>query len=249
MIQAYFRPKTLADAVKLLSEAGERRVPLGGGSVLSRAREESFAVVDLQDLGLDSIELEGNRLRMGCTARLEKLLQSNLTPAELKTVLLHTASVNIRNQVTIGGYLVCADGRSPLATALLALDAEMIWHPGEKQQSLGDWLALRQKPGLLVTSIQFNANTRLKYAQVARAPMDQPVVAVAIACWASGRTRIALGGFGSAPILALDGPEPGGAAQVVRNAFADAGDAWASAEYRQDAAAALTVRLMDELAG
>ncbi len=249
MIRAYFRPKTLADAVKLFSEPGEQRVPLGGGSVLSRARDESYAVVDLQDLGLDSIELEGNRLKIGAVVKLEKMVQSSLIPQEMKPILLHSASLNIRNQATIGGYLVCADGRSPLAIALLALDAEMVWHPGEKKQSLGDWLALRQRQGLFVTTVYINANSRLKYAQVARSPMDQPIIAVAIARWRSGRTRIALGGFGAAPVLALDGPEPGGAAEAVRNACSNAGDCWASAEYRQDAAFTLTHRLMEELAG
>ncbi|MEN4013199.1 MAG: FAD binding domain-containing protein [Bellilinea sp.] len=249
MIQAYYRPKTLVEAERLLAEPGERRVPLGGGSVVSRAKDQSYAVVDLQDLGLGSIEQEGKRLEIGSMATLESMAQSSLISAELKQVLLLSASLNIRNQATIAGYLVCADGRSPLAVALLALDASTVWHPAEKRLSLGDWFTVGRAQGLFITSLQFNTNVVIKYRQVARSPMDQPIVAAAIARWESGRMRIALGGFGSKPILALDGQGAAGAAEAARSAFANAEDHWASAEFRQDVAARLVTRMIEELTG
>jgi hypothetical protein len=43
----------------------------------------------------------------------------------------------------------------------------------------------------------------------------------------------------------LDGKEEGGALPVVENAFIDAGDEWASAEYRADVARTLTKRCLD----
>jgi len=42
--------------------------------------------------------------------------------------------------------------------------------------------------------------------------------------------------------LAMDGTEAAGIEPAARSAFQDAGDEWASAEYRSEAAAILAVR-------
>jgi CO/xanthine dehydrogenase FAD-binding subunit len=64
---------------------------------------------------------------------------------------------------------------------------------------------------------------------------------------ASSTWSAALGGFGNRPIL-LDGlpPTPESAGIAAREAFAGAGDAWASAEYRAEIAAVLAGRLLEE---
>jgi len=45
----------------------------------------------------------------------------------------------------------------------------------------------------------------------------------------------------------LDAPEPGGVEFAVRNITAEAGDEWASAEYRQEVAVILARRAMEVL--
>jgi len=81
---------------------------------------------------------------------------------------------------------------------------------------------------------------------VARSPADLPIVCAAVAKWPSGRTRVILGGYGESPLLAMDGPNPQGADIAARDAYREAGDQWASAEYRSDVAAKLTRRCIDE---
>jgi len=76
--------------------------------------------------------------------------------------------------------------------------------------------------------------------------MDKPIICAALARWPSGRTRLALGGWGNAPVLALDGNEPGGVEEVTRNAAAESGDEWASAEYRSEVAAVLAGRCLEK---
>jgi CO/xanthine dehydrogenase FAD-binding subunit len=93
-----------------------------------------------------------------------------------------------------------------------------------------------------VTQVSLPLNARLAYEYVARTPADRPIVCAAVAVWPSGRTRVALGGFGNAPILVMDGPEGSGVEAAVRNAYSSAEDEWASAEYRQEAAAVLALR-------
>ena len=67
---------------------------------------------------------------------------------------------------------------------------------------------------------------------------------MALARWPSGRTRLAVGGYGNAPLLAMDGTESGGLEAAARNAFNDANDSWASAEYRREVAGILVYRCL-----
>ena len=99
-----------------------------------------------------------------------------------------------------------------------------------------------------MTALQYSSIPQMAFTYVARSPADQPIVCVAVARWPSGRTRVVLGGYGTAPVMVMDGPEPGGAVAAARDAYSHASDGWASAEYRQEMAAVLTQRCLDSLA-
>ncbi len=246
MILEYFRPKELKEALNLLSRPETLTVPLGGGTTLSHGEPEPVAVVDLQDLHLDQITREGNHLKIGAAVSLQELLLHADTPPGLADALRHEATLHIRNQATLAGSLVTADGRSPLAAALMALDARLSIEPGGKKTYLGDWLPKRASRNRreLIVEVEVPLQAGLKFEMVGRSPEDLPVVCVAIGEWASGRTRIALGGTGLAPILAMDGPKKDGAEAAVENAYANASDAFASGEYRSQAAVVLVKRLL-----
>ncbi len=100
---------------------------------------------------------------------------------------------------------------------------------------------------MLITSIVFPIKVKLAYESVARTPADQPIVCAAAVQWKSGRTRLALGGWGPAPILAMDGPEPAGMEAAGRSAYSHCEDEWASAEYRQEIAGVLAQRCSERL--
>jgi CO/xanthine dehydrogenase FAD-binding subunit len=203
-------------------------------------------VVDLQALGLDTIRAHGNTLELGATVRLEQLLQTAELHPALHKAIRQEASYNLRQVGTVAGSLVAADGRSPFATVMLALDAALNLLPGTEVLSLGDVLPIRSErlQGRLITQVTLPLNTSLAYEYVARTPADRPIVCVAVAVWPSGRTRIALGGYGQAPLLAMDGPEAAGAETAVEDAFSQAGDNWASAAYRQATAMTLIRRIL-----
>lgn len=246
MILEYHRPTTLADALALLSRLEPRSVPLAGGTAI-RAREPGpVAVVDLQSLGLARIHPRGQHLDIGAMTTLQALLDDPAVPSSLKPVILHEASYNLRQSATIAGTLVAAGGRSPFAAALLALDTQLLLQPGDRTISLGELYALRREhlQHSLIVQVRIPLNAALAYDYSARSPKDLPIVCAAAACWPAGRTRLVLGGFGDFPLLAMDGPEPGGAEEAARSAFASAGDEWASAEYRQEIAAVLAHRVV-----
>jgi putative selenate reductase FAD-binding subunit len=244
MIIEYHRPGTLQEALDLLGRAEPTSLPLAGGSVLNQPDGRRVAAVDLQALGLNTLERRGNTLELGATLTLQALLEAESDWPALKGVILHEATHNLRQVATVVGTLVAADGRSPFATALLALDATLTLQPGDEIASLGDLLPVRGErlPHRLITQVAIPANARLAYEYVARTPADRPIVCVAAAQWPSGRTRLAVGGFGPAPRLVLDGTESEGAGLAARSACSQAQDAWASAEYRQEVAQVLAQR-------
>ncbi len=246
MITEYMRPKTIEEALKMLSRTNVR--PLGGGTVLTQVKNEAFAVVDLQALGLDKFRKAGEKLEIGAVATLTALLENSHIPAALAEALRLETPLNLRNMGTVAGTLVSADGRSPFTTVMLALDAKLTIEGGSSPQviGLGDFLPQRSEliHGKLITRIEIPLNTNLGFESVARTPADRPIVCAAVASWPSGRTRLALGGWGPTPLLAMDGNEPGGIKEAARNAYAEAGDEWASAEYRAEIAAVLAERCL-----
>ncbi|HET9912723.1 MAG TPA: FAD binding domain-containing protein [Anaerolineales bacterium] len=258
MITAYHRPKTLDEALTLLAQPN--MVPLGGGTLLARPTADPVEAVDLQALGLNTVKKQGNNLEIGATVTLQQLLESEHCPAALKSALKLEAPLNLRNAATVAGTLVACDGRSTFATVLLALDAKLdIRDTANNSQTsnIGAFLPLR--PRGLITSMTIPLNVKLAFDYVSRTPADKPIVCAALAQWNSGRTRLALGGYGKSPLLGMDGTEAEGvdastsdailrsAQAAARNAFHEAADEWASAEYRMDIAAILAKRCLENL--
>lgn len=249
MIKEYYRPESIEEAVKLLSGSEKILSPLGGGTSISRNQTDYDGVVDLQSAGMDQIMIDGQHIKVGAMVRLDSLLDHNDIHPEIQRAVRIDASQNIRNMATLGGWLVSSDSRSITTTVLLALDSTLTWEPGSKRIQIGDWLPLREieSPGVLMTEIEWRKGLHFTFEYVARTPKDKPILTVAAAQWGSGRTRIALGGYGKASILAMDGTENQGADAACRDAYAEAEDGWATADYRRTVAAKLALRCLERI--
>jgi CO/xanthine dehydrogenase FAD-binding subunit len=247
----YFRPKTMNEALALL----EQGVPLAGGTALTPRRNRLDAVVDLQDLGMAALEHKGDFLEVGAGCTLQQLVEGEpLVPPALVAACRAEAAWNLRNMATVGGTVVSGDGRSPVLAAILALAAEVHGVPRDEWVGIDSYLESRgQESGhRLLTAFRWPFAATLRSAQVGRTPMDRPFVLAAVGRNASGAYRVVLGGHGSRPIrvaLAEEALAAGDASAAVRRAeeaFAKAGDAWASAEYRSHVAGVLVRRLASE---
>ena len=265
MILEYHRPKTLDEALALLKRQQPVIRALAGGTAIHHLHQGDFAVVDLQDLGLDAVQRRGSTLVLGAMLTLQAFLSSleslnlpglNLTTA-LSDAIQQEAPLNIRNMATVGGTLAAAGGHSPLATVLLACDCELLLQPEDQRLALGDWLSIASlrtssfrseaPAGALIVEVRIPTSVSLAYTAVARTPADFPIVCAAAAGWPSGRRRAALGGHGLAPRLVFDGTESAGAGLAAQSAYLTAGDEWASAEYRSEAAGILVERCINSI--
>ena len=111
--------------------------------------------------------------------------------------------------------------------------------------NIGEFILTRSRG--LITSITIPLNTKLAFEFVSRTPADKPIICAALSQWNSGRTRLTLGGYGKSPILAMDGTEADGIEIAASNAYHEANDDWASAEYRMDVASTLAKRCLENL--
>ena len=131
---AYYRPNNLDEALQYLSQPDT--APLAGGTELL-AQEEGVslaAVVDLQDLGLDQIKLEDDRLNIGAMVRLDSMdqfLATELGTASAASLLrkaIGQAGPNTyRNAATLGGMCASRLPDSELLAALLVMEAVLVF--------------------------------------------------------------------------------------------------------------------------
>jgi len=245
----YHRPTEIEQAVELLKTAR----PLGGGTALTPDRRNVAAVIDLQGLDLGGFTVEPDSIRFGAGVRLQELVERAAElPAALVDAVRLEAAWNMRNAATLAGVVVSSDGRSPLLTVLAALGAVLELEPGGEQVRLQQFFDRRRsgKEAYLITSISVSAPAGLAYQGVARSPADRPLVCASAARDAEGTVDIALGGFGEHPVhLGHFRPaDPELAGEAASEAYAGAGDGFASAAYRAAIAAVLARRVLAEVA-
>lgn len=247
----YFRPKTMDEAMALL----EQGVPLAGGTGLTPRRHRLEGVVDLQDLGMGALERKGDWLEVGAGCTLQQIVEADaLVPSELAAACRAEAAWNLRNMATLGGSVVAGDGRSPLLAAVLALGAEVHGMPRDEWKPIDAYLDSRgQESGhRLLTAFRWHAGASLRSAHVGRSPMDRPWILATLGRTVDGGWRVVLGGHGARPIRvpaadeALAQGDVPGAVRRAEEAYASAGDTWASAEYRSQVAGVLLRRLAAE---
>jgi len=171
-------------ALRLLARSDVTTVPLAGGTSLIPARNSSIqAVVDLQALNLDRVDLKDGTLLLGAMVRLQMLIDHPAISAFAYGVLAEaarrSANRNIRSAATIGGTVATADPQDELYLILLTLDARVtrVTLAGEAEFSL-----TTLPPGGLITRITLPAlaeGTGVAMSRVARTPSDRPIVAAA----------------------------------------------------------------------
>lgn len=206
MILEYHRPDQLQDAVHLLERKTPPTIPLAGGTIASHP-DHDCAVVDLQNLGLNHVTIEGLLAEIGAMTTYQQLMDWEEAPAVLVEAAHRSATFNLRQQATIGGAVASRHRFSPLLAALLALDTHIVWAPGEMELALGEWLPIRNqfKPGVLITAVKLPVNVKTAMEVINRSPADAPQLLVCGCKWASGRIRIVAMLKDQPPFLVSDG--------------------------------------------
>jgi carbon-monoxide dehydrogenase medium subunit len=218
---AYFKPGSLAEALQLLDQHGDRAKLVAGGTALTLLLGHRLVapevLVDLSGVpDLNEIEADLEGLRLGSMVTLDQIQSSADVragwPAFSRACRL-VGNVRIRNQATLGGNLAEADYASDPPAVLLALDARLtIAGPkGVRTEPISDFIlgfyTTTLAPNEVITHIQvprLPSNARMTYLKFkTRSSEDRPCVGVAVVAALEGQEcadlRVAVGAASDAP--------------------------------------------------
>ncbi|MCK4556728.1 MAG: FAD binding domain-containing protein, partial [Candidatus Aminicenantes bacterium] len=123
-------PRTIAEAVKLLSALKDARIMAGGTDLLVDIKQglvKAREVISLQNIEeLKGIEKTGNRIRIGAVSTSQNILSSAIINQHIPALAEAAgsmASVQIRNLATVGGNIASAVPSADLPPTLIAADA------------------------------------------------------------------------------------------------------------------------------
>ncbi len=262
-IRAFHQPRTIPEAVRLLSRGGVHTALLAGGTdLVLRAGRSVTEVVDVTHLGLDYIQRAGGLLRIGAATTLAALEDSPPVQRLAGGILARAAAccgtIQTRNVATLGGNLANASPAADTAIPLLVLDAQVVLRGlrGQRHLALVDFFRAPHETaasGSLLTEIAIPSPKRQSvwsFQRFARTELDVALVNVAagLQCDRAGRcawTRIALGAVAPRPMRAaqveaflpgqrLDEATIVEAGEIAAREIRPIGDVRASAEYRRE---------------
>ncbi|MFZ3070765.1 MAG: FAD binding domain-containing protein [Anaerolineaceae bacterium] len=244
----YHRPGTMEEFEALLAGGPEKIVFLAGGNFPAHALEDGATLIDLQTLGWDRVYRSGDDLVMGSLATLEQIRTAEPGLADLKEVLSIEAGLNVRNSLSLLNFLQSADDRSPFLTALLALAPEVVLVPAQKTIPLEKYLSQTQMGKLeLISEMRCILPEAFAFESVARTPKDRPLICLAVARDRAGGLRVTCGGTAKAPQVLPETNQLESLTYLVRQAYQESGDQWASAEYRKEVAVVLLNRCLQKI--
>jgi carbon-monoxide dehydrogenase medium subunit len=219
----YFAPKTVAEAVSLLSQYEDAKIIAGGQSLLVIMKQGLLRpeyLIDIKGISaLDYINYdESNGLRIGALTRHRDIEKSPLIQKHFRVLSemeRNLATIQTRNWGTIGGNLCHGDPAGDPAPVFIALKASL------KLTSLGrervieaeefskDYLEVALEPGEMLTEIQVPApppRTGTGYEKLTVMKGDMGIVGAAVSITLRGRdgicqdARIVLSNAASVPL-------------------------------------------------
>ncbi len=197
----FHRPKSVAEAVKLLKGSAAAKALAGGQSLLPMMKLDLAQPSDLVSLAgladLRAVRVDGKNLLVGALATHTEVARSTAIPG-LASLAGAIGDAQVRNRGTIGGSISHADPAADYPAALVGLGATVAT---DRRRIPADsfFTGLFQsalEPDELVTAVHFPVPERCAYAKFAHRASKFAVVGVMVAKTAGG-VRVAVTGAGS----------------------------------------------------
>ena len=236
MIEQFFRPDSVEQALELKRRYQDEAVWFAGGSKLNATptRTDKKIAISLQDLELDWVDWDNGALRIAqCLACSHCVMRDLFLQRCVKPSVLFTHAMFV-----ISRPLVVKSppaGRSVLLPVLLALDAELVFGNGETL-SIEDYLACpcdRLLTEIIIKDPYRTCATR----KISRSQAGLTVVTAAVAMTDHDGMRIALDGVASKALRLHDvekqNLEGNALEQAVANAIFPQEDLRGSVAYKR----------------
>ncbi len=233
----YVAPRSVAEAVTALQEAGEDAKILAGGQsfipVLRLRLAYPETVIDLGRIPeLRGVRKEGDELVLGAMTRHDDVVKDPLVRQHAGLLSAATATVAdpaVRHRGTLGGAIAHADPAGDLAALALALDATLVAEgPGGRRSIRADeffldYLETALSPDEILVEVRVPKHTGwgARYEKFNRVAQAWSIVAVAACVRVDGgviaAARIGLTNMGNTPLRAR------GVEEALRGAPVEAG--------------------------
>ncbi len=203
MIQDFFKPQTVAEAVELKAKFKDAAVFIAGGTDVNCAdsKYEIEKVIGIEQLKLNQVSKTQSELSIGAGVTIQELIDSPEIPDQLKTAAGHFINRNIRNIATIGGNIASNNSSSNLIPILVALDAELKLGASPAPVPVYDYIT-QEMSGLIESILISSDNLAKRYdlRKFSRAANDISIITAAvtfnIANEKLSNIRVAVGGVG-----------------------------------------------------
>ncbi len=190
----YMRPKTLEEAIELISSMEGSRVLAGGQSLLSMMKLRIFEPSSLIDIGfipeLKHVKLEDkHKVRIGAMVNHHEILDNPIVRENLpmlSSTAEKIADLQVRNRGTIGGSICEADPAADYLPTLMALNAKVHLKSKSEERSLDIEEFIKGpfeteiQDGEILTEVEIEKNTEnFAVEKYARRKADFAVASVA----------------------------------------------------------------------
>ena len=203
MIQEFFKPQTMAEALEMKEKFKDEAIFIAGGTDVNctASKYEIEKVIGIEQLKLNKIANTQSELSIGAGVTIQELIDSPEIPGPLTTAAGHFVNRNIRNIATIGGNIASNNSTSNLIPILVALDAEL--KIGGSATSISVYEYITQEMTHLIEGIMISPeNLTKKYGirQFSRTANDISIITAAVTFSIQNEklsnVRIAVGGVG-----------------------------------------------------
>ena len=247
----YIKAESLQQAWELNQKKSSR--VLGGMLWLKQSRSRVGTVIDLNGLGLDTIEETDSEFSIGAMVTLRQLEQHEglnaFTAGAAKEAVKSIVGVQFRNLATVGGSIWGRFGFSDVLSVFLALDSYVELYKGG-MVPLAKFAAMGYDRDILVRLVVKKTPVKCLYQSVRITKTDFPVLTCAAAKTESGWRFV----YGARPGRAIPLELPlGHSSEELSDMAAETipvgSNMRGSDEYRRQLVKTLTRRAAEKLGG
>ena len=200
----YHRPKSLAEAAKLIGDNEDAKLVAGGMTLIPTLKQRLARPSDVVDLGgigeLKGIKRDGNAIVIGAMTKHADVANSPEVKKAIPALAALADSIGdpqVRNRGTIGGSIANADPAADYPAAVVALGATVVTN--RRKIAADDFFKglfeTALQAGEIVTAVSFPIPEKAAYAKFPNPASRYAIVGVLAAKTASG-VRVAVTGAG-----------------------------------------------------
>ncbi len=219
MIQEYYIPTSVADALRIKADQPHYSFIAGGTEINARGYPKTAqhisGLISIARLGLTGIKKEEKNLIIYPAVTLQELIDSPLLNEEpfnmLKTAASNVKNRHIRNMATIGGNIAACKSCSDMIPILMAMDATLEVYSSEDvkhEESVLEHIRKKEKYLITKITIPFRKDFHIAICRYTRTSNDLALINVCLGIELEGGickdARLALGGVAATPLRIME---------------------------------------------